>query len=97
VDRDDRAISDREDVLSESIVLLDRLAVTVEDSVVLDPGPVDGEGFSSLDAEPVDGDSKISVDVGLAATAGREPAVPRKGGLITMAGWRLIATSGPST
>jgi hypothetical protein len=81
VGRDHCPIGDREDVLSEGIVLLDLLAVAVINLVVLDPGPVDGEGFTSLDAAAVYGDSKISVDVRLAATAAREPAVPPKGWL----------------
>src|SRR6516225_3249673 len=79
VDRDHGAIGDREDVLAETIVLLDPLAVVVEDSVVLDSGPVDGEGLGSLDADTVYRYTKVSVDVGLAATASREPALPLKG------------------
>ena len=97
MDRDDGAIGDREDVLAEAIVLLDPLAVPVKDSVVLDLGPVDREGFTCLDADAVDRDTFVPVDVGLAASGGGEPAVPLRGGLITMVGWRLMATSGAST
>ena len=71
MDRGHGAIGDREDVLAEAIVLLDPLAVAVEDSVVLDLGPVDGEGLGSLDADTVYRYTKVSVDVGLAASAGR--------------------------
>jgi hypothetical protein len=50
-------------------------AVAIEDSALLDLGPVDSEGFGSLDAKAVYGDTKIAVEVGLAASAGDEPAI----------------------
>ena len=58
------------------MVLLDPLAVALEESVVLDLGPVDREGLTRLDADAVDRDPFVPVDVGLAASAGREPAIP---------------------
>jgi hypothetical protein len=79
VDRDHSAIGDREDVLTEAIVLLDLLAVAVEDSVVLDPDPVDRESFTGLDTDAVYRDTFVPVDVGLSASAGREPATPLEG------------------
>jgi hypothetical protein len=97
VDVDHGAIGDGEDVLAEAVVLLDPLTVAVEESVVVDLGPVDGEGLGGLDADAVYRDAKVSVEVGLAASGGREPALPLRGGLIAMAGWRLMATSGAST
>jgi hypothetical protein len=60
-------------------LLLDPLTVAVEDSVVLHLDPVDGEGFGSLDADTVYRYTKISVNVGLEASAGGEPALPLEG------------------
>ena len=97
MDRDHGAIGNRKDILAEAVVLLDPLAVAVEESFVLDLGPVDRERFARLDADAVYRDTFIPVDVGLAASGGRKPAIPLKGGLITMAGRRLMATSGAST
>ena len=77
MDVDHDAIGDREDVLAEAIVLLDPFTVAVEESVVLDLRPVDGEGLGGLDADAVYRDTKVSVDVGLAASGGREPAPPK--------------------
>ena len=78
MDRDDGAIGNREDVLAEAVVLLDPFAVALEDFLfVLDLGPVNREGFGSLDADAVYRYTKISVDVGLAASACGEPALPR--------------------
>ena len=59
--------------------MLDPLTVAVKESVVLDLGPVDCEGLGGLDADAVYRDTKVSVDVGLAASGGREPALPPKG------------------
>jgi hypothetical protein len=78
-------------------VLLDFAAVTVEDSAVPDLCPVDSEGFGGLDADAVYSDVKIPVDGGLAATDATSQPFPLTGGLISIAGWRLIATSGAST
>src|SRR5436190_94920 len=75
LDRNDGSIGDREHVLLEGVVLLVLAAVAIEDSAVLDLGPVDSEGFGSLDAKAVYGDTKIAVKVGLAASAGNEPAI----------------------
>src|SRR6516162_11453720 len=80
MDRDHGAIGDRENVLAEAVVLLDALAVAVEKSVVLDLGPVDRESFTRLDADAVYRDTFVPVDVGLAASGGRKPAIPLKGG-----------------
>src|SRR5262249_17808663 len=79
LDRDYGSIGDREDILSEGIVLLDFAAVAIEDSVVLDLGPVDGEGLGGLDADAVYRDMTVAVDVGLRATAARVPALPLEG------------------
>src|SRR5205085_4197230 len=94
VDRDYCSIGHCEDVVSEGIMLLDLLAIPVIDLVVLYQVPVDKKVFSSLDAAAINDPWSIPVDVGLAATGGREPAIPRRGDLIRMAGWRLIVTSG---
>ena len=75
---DHSSIGDREDVLAEAIEELDRLAITIEESVAFDLAPIDGEGFGGLDAGPIDRDAFVSVDVGLAAGAGDEPAIPGK-------------------
>src|SRR3974377_1874800 len=79
VDRDDGAIGDREDVFAEAVVLLDALAVPLEEPVVPDLGPVDRKGLTRLDADAIDRDTFVPVDVGLAASGGREPAIPLKG------------------
>ena len=97
MDIDHGAIGNREDVLAEAIVLLDPLAVAVEESVILDLGPVDGEGLGGLDADAVYRDTKVSVDVGLQQAVVASQPFPLRGGLITMAGWRLMATSGASS
>src|SRR5215471_2388685 len=89
VDRDHGAVGDREDVLAEAVVLLDPLAVAVEESVVLDLGPVDREGFTRLDADTVYCDTFVPVDVGLAASGGREPAISLKG-RPDHYGWRAV-------
>ena len=78
VDGDHGSIGDREHVLAEAIKLLDRLAVSVEESVALDLAPINGEGFGGLNAGPIDRDAFVSMDIGLAAAAGDEPAIPRK-------------------
>ena len=68
VDRDHGSIGDREHVLAEAIILLDRLAVAVEDSVISDLDQVDREGFSRRDADAVNRDTFVPVNVGLAAS-----------------------------
>src|SRR5262249_21139414 len=97
MDRHHGAIGDREDVLAEAIVLLDPAAVAVEDSVVLDSGPVDGEGLGSLDADTSIATRRSVWTLGLQQALVASQPFPFRGGLITMAGWRLMATSGAST
>jgi hypothetical protein len=76
VDRDHGSIGDCEHVLAKAVILLYRLAVAVEDSVMSDLDQVYREGFSRYDAGAVNRDAFVPVNVGLAASGAREPAVP---------------------
>lgn len=56
-------------------MLLDLAAVTIENPVVPDLCPINSEGFGGFDVAAVYGNAEIPVDIRLAATAAREPAV----------------------
>ena len=97
VDRDDRAIGDREDVLSESIVLL---ALLPSPSKILS-FLTRAQSMAKVSAVSMRSPS-MAIRRSLWTLGLQQPLVtsqpfPARGGLITMAGWRLIATSGPST